>query len=231
MIGTTARILSRWKVLYAASVASAALGLGTTATEAVAQGATQPRAPGTDYPSRPARVIMAFAPGGNPDITARLISGALSAQTGQQSVAERRLHDLRRRALHPRARPWPLQGPAGPCVDRAREHQGHRPRAIDARAQARATDEGADGVPRPAGVRARALPVLRLGEQRRDRPHRRGAAAALARRRGQAHPPPRPRSAQGITTRIRWPAQADLLRELQPGGRVARTRLRPSDEE
>jgi hypothetical protein len=133
MIGTAARILSRWKVLYAASVASAALGRGTTATEAVAQGATQPRAPGTDYPSCPVRVMMAFAPGGNPDITARRIPDALSAQTGQQFVAEKRLHDLRRRALHPRAQPWPLQGRAGPFVDRAREHHGHQPRTAGAR--------------------------------------------------------------------------------------------------
>jgi tripartite-type tricarboxylate transporter receptor subunit TctC len=50
----------------------------------------QPRAPGTDYPNRPVRVLVAFAPGGNADITARLISGALSAQTGQQFVVENR---------------------------------------------------------------------------------------------------------------------------------------------
>jgi tripartite-type tricarboxylate transporter receptor subunit TctC len=35
-------------------------------------------------------VIVAFAPGGNADITARLVSGALSAQTGQQFVVENR---------------------------------------------------------------------------------------------------------------------------------------------
>lgn len=52
--------------------------------------AQPPRAPGTDYPNRPVRVLVAFAPGGNADITARLISGALSAQTGQQFVVENR---------------------------------------------------------------------------------------------------------------------------------------------
>jgi tripartite-type tricarboxylate transporter receptor subunit TctC len=92
MIGSTARPLSRRRALRtAAAVASAvALGLGAVATEAAAQGAAAPRAPETDYPSRPVRVIVAFAPGGNADITARLISGALSAQTGQQFVVENR---------------------------------------------------------------------------------------------------------------------------------------------
>ena len=66
----------------------AALGVG--AGPAAAQGGPQPRAPGTDYPNRPVRVMVAFAPGGNADITARLISGALSAQTGQQFVVENR---------------------------------------------------------------------------------------------------------------------------------------------
>jgi tripartite-type tricarboxylate transporter receptor subunit TctC len=50
----------------------------------------QPRAPGTDYPARPVRVIVALAPGGNADINARLVSGQLSAQTGQQFLVENR---------------------------------------------------------------------------------------------------------------------------------------------
>src|SRR5829696_548466 len=68
------------------------LGTGGLASLAAAgrAAAQQPRAPGTDYPNRPVRVMVAFAPGGNADITARLISGALSAQTGQQFVVENR---------------------------------------------------------------------------------------------------------------------------------------------
>jgi tripartite-type tricarboxylate transporter receptor subunit TctC len=89
----TAGCPPRRRALRAAgtAVAAAALGLGAGPTDAAAQGAAAPpRAPGTDYPSRPVRVIVAFAPGGNADITARLISGALSAQTGQQFVVENR---------------------------------------------------------------------------------------------------------------------------------------------
>jgi tripartite-type tricarboxylate transporter receptor subunit TctC len=91
MTNTSARRpLSRRQALRAAT--AAALGLSAAAREAAAQGgaAAQPRASGTDYPNHPARVIVAFAPGGNADITARLISGALSAQTGQQFVVENR---------------------------------------------------------------------------------------------------------------------------------------------
>lgn len=50
----------------------------------------QPRAPGSDYPNRPVRVIVAFAAGGNADINARLVSGALSQRLGQQFVVENR---------------------------------------------------------------------------------------------------------------------------------------------
>ena len=50
----------------------------------------QPTAPGTDYPNKPVRVIVAFAAGGNADINARLISTALSQQLGQQFVVENR---------------------------------------------------------------------------------------------------------------------------------------------
>ena len=50
----------------------------------------QPKAPGTDYPNRPVRVIVAFAAGGNADINARLISTALSQQLSQQFVVENR---------------------------------------------------------------------------------------------------------------------------------------------
>ena len=50
----------------------------------------QPKAPGTDYPNKPVRVIVACAAGGNADINARLISTALSQQLGQQFVVENR---------------------------------------------------------------------------------------------------------------------------------------------
>ncbi len=52
--------------------------------------AAQPRAPGTDYPNRPVRVVVALAPGGNADLNARLVSAQLSAQTGQQFIVENR---------------------------------------------------------------------------------------------------------------------------------------------
>ncbi|MBW8267924.1 Bug family tripartite tricarboxylate transporter substrate binding protein [Caldovatus aquaticus] len=52
--------------------------------------AAQPRAPGSDYPNRPVRIVVAFAAGGNADMNARLIGQALSAQTGQQFVVENR---------------------------------------------------------------------------------------------------------------------------------------------
>ncbi|MES2709973.1 MAG: tripartite tricarboxylate transporter substrate binding protein [Pseudomonadota bacterium] len=43
-----------------------------------------------EYPSRPVRVLVALAAGGNADINARLVSTALSARLGQQFVVENR---------------------------------------------------------------------------------------------------------------------------------------------
>jgi len=62
--------------------AALALAIGTAQA--------QPRAPGTDYPDHPVRVIVALAPGGNADINARVVAGQLSTQLGQQFVVENR---------------------------------------------------------------------------------------------------------------------------------------------
>jgi len=42
------------------------------------------------YPTRPVRIVVASAPGGGPDILARLIGPWLSARLGQQFVVENR---------------------------------------------------------------------------------------------------------------------------------------------
>lgn len=48
------------------------------------------RACALDYPTRPVRVLVGFAPGGTADIAARLIGQSLSEHFGQQFVIENR---------------------------------------------------------------------------------------------------------------------------------------------
>jgi tripartite-type tricarboxylate transporter receptor subunit TctC len=82
--------MRRWWIAAAAlGVATWLAGVVGLAASASAQPAL-PRAPGTDYPNRPVRVVVALAPGGNADLNARLVSTALSNQLGQQFVIENR---------------------------------------------------------------------------------------------------------------------------------------------
>src|SRR5215467_9682837 len=45
-------------------------------------------APGQEYPNRPVHILAAAAPGGNPDVLARLLSQRLSEVLGQPFVVE-----------------------------------------------------------------------------------------------------------------------------------------------
>jgi tripartite-type tricarboxylate transporter receptor subunit TctC len=60
------------------------------AGSSVAISALSRRACALDYPTRPVRVLVGFAPGGTADIAARLIGQSLSEHFGQQFVIENR---------------------------------------------------------------------------------------------------------------------------------------------
>jgi len=68
-------------VLFRAAAALSAAALLSTA------GAAEP---GTDYPTRPIRLLVPFPPGGGTDLVARTIQPALSARLGQQIVIDNR---------------------------------------------------------------------------------------------------------------------------------------------
>src|SRR6188508_2984514 len=50
----------------------------------------KPSDPAAAYPTRPVRFVIGFTPGGQPDITARLIAVKLTESLGQQVVIENR---------------------------------------------------------------------------------------------------------------------------------------------
>jgi len=69
---------------------TAAVGTVFSTIIATALIAASPFASAQQYPVKPVRVIVPFAPGGGSDLTARQFSAKLSAALGQQFVVENR---------------------------------------------------------------------------------------------------------------------------------------------
>lgn len=61
---------------------------GLAATAALAGGTRPARAQATDWPTRPVRVVVPYAPGAGTDVIVRAVAERLSRQTGQQFVVE-----------------------------------------------------------------------------------------------------------------------------------------------
>ncbi|MGZ3410023.1 MAG: Bug family tripartite tricarboxylate transporter substrate binding protein [Xanthobacteraceae bacterium] len=71
-------MLNSWRVTHFALLALPLVALGSTPTAAA------------DYPTRPARMIVGFAPGGPTDILARILAQFVSQRLGQQFIVENR---------------------------------------------------------------------------------------------------------------------------------------------
>jgi len=64
--------------------------LGMFLTAAILLSSSSVFAAADDYPKKPVRLIIAFAPGGSTDVVGRLLAAKLSERLGQQFVAENR---------------------------------------------------------------------------------------------------------------------------------------------